>query len=108
MRRCCERDHRFEDPTQDGRLDEAALAQLDGSDVEADDRAPEAGTFGLRVPVPTGEMALRATNLGIRYNLNLTKKTKLQTTFANLLDPRRRPEGPLLGAARRQPDRRPG
>jgi ABC-type glutathione transport system ATPase component len=70
-----------------------ALAQLDDSAVEADDEAPEPGTFGLRVPVPTGEMALRATNLGVRYNLNLTKKTKLQTTFANLLDPRRRRKG---------------
>ena len=44
-----------------------------------DDEAPEPGTFGLRVPVATGAMALRATNLGIRYNLNLTKKAKLQT-----------------------------
>jgi ABC-type glutathione transport system ATPase component len=77
----------------DSHLDEAALAQLDDSAVEADDESPEPGTFGLRVPVPTGEMALRATNLGVRYNLNLTKKTKLQTTFANLLDPRRRRKG---------------
>ncbi|HKZ91756.1 MAG TPA: ABC transporter ATP-binding protein [Candidatus Limnocylindrales bacterium] len=81
------------DSRPDSRLDEAALAQLDVSDAEEDDEAPEPGTFGLRVPVPTGEMALRATNLGIRYNLNLTKKAKLQTTFANLLDPRRRRRG---------------
>jgi len=81
------------DSRLDSRLDEAALAQLDVSDAEEDDEAPEPGTFGLRVPVPTGEMALRATNLGIRYNLNLTKKAKLQTTFANLLDPRRRRRG---------------
>jgi ABC-2 type transport system ATP-binding protein len=82
----------------DTRLDEAALAQLDPADAlirdeEPGDEAPEPGTFGLRVPVPTGEMALRAANLGIRYNLNLTKKAKLQTTFANLLDPRHRQKG---------------
>jgi ABC-type polysaccharide/polyol phosphate transport system ATPase subunit len=77
----------------DSRLDEVALAQLDPADTMVDDEAPEPGTFGLRVPVPTGEMALRATNLGIRYNLNLTKKAKLQTSFANLLDPRRRRKG---------------
>ena len=81
------------DSRTDSRLDEAALAQLDESDVVVDDEAPEPGTFGLRVPVPTGEMALRATNLGIRYNLSLTKKAKLHTTFANLLDPRRRRKG---------------
>ena len=38
-------------------------------------------------------MAIRARNLGIRYNLNFTKKTKLHTTFANILDPRRRRKG---------------
>jgi ABC-type polysaccharide/polyol phosphate transport system ATPase subunit len=81
------------DPRIDSRLDEAALEQLDAEDAIIDDEAPEPGTFGLRVPVPTGEMALRATNLGIRYNLNLTKKAKLQTTFANLLDPRHRRKG---------------
>ncbi len=37
------------------------------------------------MPVGTGPMALRATNLGIRYNLSLTKKAKLQTSFATLL-----------------------
>ena len=77
----------------DGRLDEAARAQLDRSDEYTDDEAPEPGTFGLRVPVATGEMALRATDLGIRYNLNLTKKAKLQTSFAHLLDPRHRQKG---------------
>ena len=38
----------------DSRLDEAALAQLEAADQEADDEAPEPGTFGLRVPVPDG------------------------------------------------------
>ena len=87
---------RSEEPLEgrlDSRLDEAALAQLEAADQEVDDEAPEPGTFGLRLPVPTGEMALRATNLGIRYNLNLTKKAKLQTSFASLLDPRRRRKG---------------
>jgi ABC-2 type transport system ATP-binding protein len=83
----------MENEHRDSRLDEEALAQIDEAVVEEDDEAPEPGTFGLRVPVPTGAMALRATNLGVRYNLNLTKKTKLQTTFANLLDPRRRRKG---------------
>ena len=70
------------DSRLDSRMDDAALAQLDASEDDFDDEAPEPGTFGLRMPVPTGEIALRATNLGIRYNLNLTKKTKLQTSFA--------------------------
>jgi ABC-type polysaccharide/polyol phosphate transport system ATPase subunit len=77
------------DSRSDRRMDEAALAQI----AEAEDEAPEPGTFGLRMPVPTGGMALRAENLGVRYNLNLTKKTKLRTTFAALLDPRRRQKG---------------
>jgi ABC-type polysaccharide/polyol phosphate transport system ATPase subunit len=81
------------DPRIDSRLDEVAREQLDPADVLVDDEAPEPGTFGLRVPAPTGEMALRAVNLGIRYNLNLTKKAKLQTTFAHMLDPRRRRKG---------------
>jgi ABC-2 type transport system ATP-binding protein len=81
------------DSRHDSRLDETALAQLADIDDDADDEAPEPGTFGLRVPVGTGPMALRATNLGIRYNLNLTKKAKLQTSFATLLDPRRRRKG---------------
>lgn len=81
------------DPRIDTRLDEVAREQLDPADVLVDDEAPEPGTFGLRVPAPTGEMALRAVNLGIRYNLNLTKKAKLQTTFAHMLDPRRRRKG---------------
>jgi len=69
--------------------DEATLAHR----ADEGDEAPEPGSFGLHVPAPTGEMALRAANLGIRYNLNLTKKTKLRTTFANFLDPRRRRKG---------------
>lgn len=77
------------DSRLDRRMDEAALARI----ADEEDEAPEPGSFGLRVPAPTGEMALRATNLGIRYNLNLTKKSKLRTTFANLLDPRRRQKG---------------
>lgn len=69
--------------------DEEALAAI----AEAEREAPDADEFRLRVPAPTGDMAIRATNLGIRYNLNFTKKTKLRTTFANLLDPRRRNKG---------------
>ena len=43
--------------------------------------------------MPLGEVAIKAENLGVRYNLNFTKKTKLRTTFANLMDPRRRNAG---------------
>ena len=74
---------------RDVRLDEDTLARL----AEAEDEAPDPEAFGLHVPAPTGEMAIRATNLGIRYNLHFTKKTKLRTTFANLLDRRRRDRG---------------
>ena len=42
---------------------------------------------------PTGDVAIRAVTLGVRYNLNFTKKTKLRTTFANLLRPERRSRG---------------
>ena len=77
------------DSRQDGRLDEAALEQLGA----AEEPSPEGQEFQLRVPAPEGEFALRATNLGIRYNLNLTKKTKLRTSFATLLDRRRRKGG---------------
>ena len=59
----------------------------------AEEDAPDAETLGLHNPTPIGDLALRATNLGIRYNLNFTRKTKLRTTFANLLDPRRRNKG---------------
>lgn len=89
------RDPRFErgdervDSRRDLRPQDAALAQL----PEEEDEAPAPGTFGLHVPAPTGEMALRASNLGVRYNLSLTKKAKLHTTFASLLDPRRRRKG---------------
>ncbi len=77
-------DPRFEvDP------DARSLAAIE----EAENEAPDAGEFGLHVPVPTGDVALRATNLGIRYNLNLTRKNKLHTTFANLLNKDRRAKG---------------
>jgi len=77
------------DSRLDDRMDDAALAAI----ADADHEAPDPAEFGLRVAVPTGEIAIRAQNLGVRYNLNLTKKTKLRTTFANLLDPRRRHAG---------------
>ena len=59
----------------------------------AENEAPEPNEFGLHVPAPTGDLAIRATNLGIRYNLNFTKKTKLHTTFARVLNPRKRSKG---------------
>ncbi len=77
------------DSRTDHRLDEAALRSI----AEAENEAPDPREFGLRVAAPIGEMAIRAENLGIRYNLNFTKSTKLRTTFANLLDPRRRNRG---------------
>jgi len=77
-------DSRFDD-----RLDEGAIAAIEDAEREA----PDPDEFGLRVAAPTGEVAIRAQNLGVRYNLNFTKKTKLHTTFANLLDPRRRNKG---------------
>ena len=77
------------DSRKDDRLDAAALANI----ADAENEAPDPSEFGLRVAAPIGEMAIRAQNLGIRYNLNFTKKTKLHTTFANMLDPRRRNRG---------------
>ena len=77
------------DSRLDDRLDDEALATI----AEAEHEAPHPDEFGLRVAAPVGEMAIRAQNLGIRYNLNFTKKTKLRTTFATLLDPRRRNKG---------------
>jgi len=77
------------DSRLDDRLDDEALATI----AAAENEAPDPDEFGLRVAAPTGEMAIRAQNLGIRYNLNFTKKTKLRTTFATLLDPRRRNKG---------------
>jgi len=77
------------DSRKDDRMDEGALAAI----AEADRQAPDASEFGLKVDAPLGEVAIRAENLGIRYNLNFTKKTKLRTTFANILDPRRRNAG---------------
>jgi ABC-2 type transport system ATP-binding protein len=69
-----------------GEVDEGAFDRAG----RADTASPEGQEFQLRVPVPSGEAALRAANLGIRYNLNLTKKTKLRTSFATLFDRRRR------------------
>lgn len=77
------------DSRRDERMDEGALAAI----ADAENEAPDPSEFGLRVDVPLGDIAIRAENLGVRYNLNFTKKTKLRTTFANLLDPRRRNAG---------------
>ncbi len=77
------------DSRQDHRLDAGALASI----ADAENEAPDPSEFGLKVAAPLGEVAIRAENLGVRYNLNFTKKTKLRTTFANLLDPRRRNAG---------------
>jgi ABC-type polysaccharide/polyol phosphate transport system ATPase subunit len=70
-------------------MDDETLADI----AEAEEDAPDASEFGLHVAAPQGEMALRAANLGVRYNLNFTKKTKLHTSFAQMLDPRRRGKG---------------
>jgi ABC-2 type transport system ATP-binding protein len=60
----------------------------------AEDQAPEPDDeFALHVPTPTGDVAIRAANLGVRYNLHFTRKTKLRTTFAHLLRPERRSRG---------------
>ena len=77
------------DSRLDRRLDEGALASI----ADAENEAPDPSEFRLKVDAPLGDNAIRAENLGIRYNLNFTKKTKLRTTFANLLDPRRRNAG---------------
>ncbi len=77
------------DSRRDERMDDNALAAI----AEAEGEAPDPSEFGLRVRPPLGEVAIRAEDLGVRYNLNFTKKTKLRTTFANLLDPRRRNAG---------------
>ena len=77
------------DSRGDHRLDENALANI----ADAENEAPDPSEFGLKVAAPLGEVAIRAENLGVRYNLNFTKKTKLRTTFAHLLDPRRRNAG---------------
>mgnify|MGYP001813440584 CR=1 FL=1 len=77
------------DSRTDERMDQGALAAI----AAAENEAPDPSEFGLKVDAPLGEVAIRAENLGIRYNLNFTKKTKLRTTFANLLDPRRRNAG---------------
>ena len=77
------------DSRTDHRLDEGALRSI----AEAENEAPDPREFGLHVQAPLGDVAIKAENLGVRYNLNFTKKTKLRTTFANLLDPRRRNAG---------------
>jgi ABC-2 type transport system ATP-binding protein len=69
--------------------DEAALERI----ADAESEAPDADEFALHVPAPTGDVAIRAVNLGVRYNLHFTKKTKLRTTFANMLRPERRSRG---------------
>ena len=71
------------------RFEDDALARVTAAESEA----PDPAEFGLHVPAPTGEMAIRASGLGIRYNLHFTRKTKLRTTFANLLRPERRSRG---------------
>jgi ABC-2 type transport system ATP-binding protein len=70
-------------------MDEETLARI----AEAEEDAPDADEFELHVAPPTGDVAIRAATLGVRYNLNFTKKTKLRTTFANLLRPERRSRG---------------
>jgi ABC-2 type transport system ATP-binding protein len=77
------------DSRTDHRMDERALRAI----AEADGEAPDPREFGLHIQAPLGDVAIRAENLGVRYNLNFTKKTKLRTTFAHLLDPRRRNAG---------------
>ena len=77
------------DSRKDHRMDDRALASI----ADAENEAPDPEEFGLKVQAPLGDIAIRAENLGVRYNLNFTKKTKLRTTFANLLDPRRRNAG---------------
>jgi ABC-2 type transport system ATP-binding protein len=77
------------DSRRDSRMDDAALAAI----ADAEDEASDLEEFGLRVDVPLGDVAIRAENLGVRYNLNFTRKTKLRTTFAHLLNPRRRNAG---------------
>jgi ABC-type polysaccharide/polyol phosphate transport system ATPase subunit len=77
----------------DGSLDDrpGGIVRAGQDAVDTSDMAdPGDEDFRLRVPVPEGEFALRASNLGIRYNLNLTRKTKLRTSFARLLDRKRR------------------
>jgi ABC-2 type transport system ATP-binding protein len=45
--------------------------------------------FSLHVPPPTGDLAIDVREVGVRYNLHYTRKTKLRTTFAHLLRPGR-------------------
>jgi ABC-2 type transport system ATP-binding protein len=79
---------RILDPRYDVPLDDDELEALVGSDD-----GPTGEEFGLRVAPPLGDVAIRCADLGIRYNLNYTRKTKLRTTFANLLDRKQRNKG---------------
>jgi ABC-type polysaccharide/polyol phosphate transport system ATPase subunit len=72
-----------------GAFEDQALERV----AAAENEAPDEDTFRLRVPTPSDEMAIRARGLGVRYNLHFTRKTKLRTTFANLLRPDRRRSG---------------
>ncbi len=76
----------------DSRIEDPELARLH-AETAGGEEALEPDDFGLHVPVLTGGFALRAVDLGVRYNLALTKKNKLQTTFATLLNPKRRKHG---------------
>jgi ABC-2 type transport system ATP-binding protein len=53
--------------------------------VDQQRREEERDGFSLHVPPPTGELAIDVRDVGVRYNLHYTRKTKLRTTFANLL-----------------------
>jgi ABC-2 type transport system ATP-binding protein len=62
----------------------------DGAEPDGREPAPTAEPadgeeFALRVPVPLGPVAIDVRDVGVRYNLHFTRKTKLRTTFANLL-----------------------
>lgn len=59
-------------------------------DAPEDEGSPETGDeFALHVPPPMGPVAIDVRDMGVRYNLHYTRKTKLRTTFANLLRPDR-------------------
>ena len=44
-----------------------------------------AETKRAAIPTPSSGLAMRVDDLGVKYNLRFTKKTKLRTTFANML-----------------------
>lgn len=63
---------------------------FDQRDASLDEGSPESGEeFALHVPPPRGPVAIHVRDMGVRYNLHYTRKTKLRTTFANLLRPDR-------------------